>query len=228
MPRWTEIELKLGLPDEAAWRFVRDRLADAAVVTQTNHFFDNAEGSLRAARIGCRLREEAGAWTLTLKGEGSTGPGRTITERVELETPIDPEAAARMVATGLDLGPRLTEWRDTTAGSNAVAAVLSQLESVAASPLVKIGAFTNERTRGMLDALPDVGPIAIELDRTTFGAQRTDYEIEVEFTDDGPRPDAVAAALTSWLAREGGVRPFPAESKLARFQSELTLRDGGG
>ena len=35
-----ETEIKLGLPDEAAWRWVRERISPVRVVHQTNHYFD--------------------------------------------------------------------------------------------------------------------------------------------------------------------------------------------
>ncbi len=55
---WIESELKLLLPDAAAFERVRDALGDASVVSQKNHFFDRADGALRDARIGVRLRVE--------------------------------------------------------------------------------------------------------------------------------------------------------------------------
>ena len=48
MTEWIETELKLGLPHENAWRWVRSRLGPGPVVEQQNHFFDAPAANLRA------------------------------------------------------------------------------------------------------------------------------------------------------------------------------------
>ena len=58
MSSWIETELKLLLPNRAAWQRIRAALGPGRVVVQVNHFFDRADGALAAARIAVRLRSE--------------------------------------------------------------------------------------------------------------------------------------------------------------------------
>ena len=69
MSSWIETELKLLLPNRAAWQRIRAALGPGRVVVQVNHFFDRADGALAAARIAVRLRSE---------GEGEEGEAQGI------------------------------------------------------------------------------------------------------------------------------------------------------
>ncbi len=220
-----ETELKLGLPDEAAWRWVRDRIAPVRVEHQTNHFFDRPDRSLARARIGVRLRETEGRLRLTVKGEAEGDGGDVITRRIELERDRPPADLAAALAGGLRLRDDLAAWRAAGSQDPAPLRFLDRLEAAAGRPpLPSIGAFRNERSIGALRLVDAVGAleIEIELDRTEFPSGRTDFEIEVERSSepDG-RLERTRAALERWLGEEGGITTFARESKLARFEALL-------
>jgi hypothetical protein len=229
-----EIELKLALPDEEAWHWVRERLTEPRVTPQSNHFFDAPGAPLRAARVGVRLRREDERRLLTVKSDGQNETEGALSRRIELESAVPREAFDEALVDGLLLGPWIDNWRaelapPSTDDSPELEAFLTRLERLTSEPLQRFGGFDNERTTGTLRLdLPD-GPqrIEVELDRTHFPGGRTDFELEVEFPTEGPKetgrevlPEEVQRALIDWLA-EGGIHPFEAASKLARFQAIL-------
>jgi adenylate cyclase class 2 len=89
-----EIEIKLRLDDPAG---LRDRLARCgaaacAAIVETNRIFDTADGRLRAADFGLRLRTSRGVvgdrpavTTLTFKGRRSVAAGIKSREEVEVD-----------------------------------------------------------------------------------------------------------------------------------------------
>ena len=219
MPRGLESEIKLGLPDEAAWRWVRGQMTDTTEIHQTNHFFEDPSGVLAGARIGVRIRGEGRRFRLSVKGDAA-GSASAISQRVELESDLDPATADEMLANGFSLGEWLADWRARTGDADErVASLLDRLAPLAAEPLTAFGHFETDRTRGRIPTLPELAPYEVELDRTRFSATRVDYELEVE----APSVEAAAGleaaehALRDWLANEG-IEPSVPESKLARFQ----------
>jgi len=220
-----ETEIKLGLPDEAAWRWVRERISPVRVVDQTNHFFDRPGGHLARARIGVRLRETADGVRLTVKGAAEGDEDARITRRVELERDRDPKHLAVALSTGLRLEEDLAVWRVDAEGDPERTKLLDILEEATRGrPLETIGAFRNQRSIGALALRDGAGAldVEIELDRTRFPGDRIDFELEVERSSepDG-RLDRTRDALVRWLELEGGIRTFARESKLARFEALL-------
>jgi len=222
-----ELEIKLALPDEAAWRAVRSLLAATGVVHQANHFFDTRDRALEQARIGVRLRKTDAATRLTVKSEPTTEPAREaatdamLTRRIELEASIAPPDFDRAIRAGLDLTPWLDVWRAGPSGRNPdVAALVEFLAGV--GRLETFGAFTNERTTGGLDLADAEAPIEVELDCTTFPGERVEYELEIELdADTKPREvERIRIAVLDRLAALG-IRPAAAPSKLARFRAAL-------
>lgn len=221
-----ETEIKLGLSDEAAWRWVRDRISPVHVVHQTNHYFDRPGRPLARARIGVRLRETESGVRLTVKGPAEGPEDASITRRVELERDRRPEDPARALATGLRLETDLVAWRAEAGGDPTRTLFLDRLEETTAGrPLETIGTFLNERSIGALRLTDRAGAldIEVELDRTRFPGGRTDFEIEVERSSEpGGRLDRTRDALVRWLDDEAGIRTFRRESKLARFEALLS------
>jgi inorganic triphosphatase YgiF len=229
-----ETELKLTLPDEAAWRRLRAELTDRHIERQENVFFDRPDGALRARRLGVRLRRAGEDCRLTVKTDPEAGraPQAALTRRIELETRIPVELFEAASHARLDLRPWIARWRAEAAGRAELdprpAALLDTLDRLADVDLEPIGAFRNERTRGRL-ALDRPGGlpawIEVELDRTDLPGDRRDYEIEVEL-----RPgesDAAAERLRDALVERLsalGIRTGTAESKLARFLAILDAR----
>ena len=250
MSRWIESELKLLLPDAAAFERVRDALGDASVVSQKNHFFDRADGALRDARIGVRLRVESesadsgpagtqedplGARgilrTLTLKSDGEVASGGALAHRIELECEIDAASFDGALTRGLDLTPHLARFRaessraDEGGAPEALVRFLDRLESLCRGEILVLrAAFSNRRALQRV-SLPDpAGAIEVELalDRTTLPGGRVDHEIEVEL--DAPSPDEARRserALRRWLHELGVDDVAPAPSKLARLHAVL-------
>ena len=226
-----ETEIKLGLPDEAAWRWVRERISPVRTVDQTNHFFDRPGRPLARARIGVRLRETAEGLRLTVKGPAEGAEDARITRRVELERDRDPKDLVVARSAGLRLEADLAVWRADAEGDPERTQFLDLLEETTRErPLETIGAFRNERAIGALVLRDGTGvlDVEVELDRTRFPGDRTDFELEVERSSepDG-RLDRTRDALVRWLDREGGIRTFARESKLARFEALLEAGETG-
>jgi len=180
-----------------------------------------------------RLRREDERRLLTVKSDGQNETEGALSRRIELESAVPREAFDEALVDGLLLGPWIDNWRaelaPSTDDSPELEAFLTRLERLTPEPLQRFGGFDNERTTGTLRLDLADGPqrIEVELDRTLFPGGRTDFELEVEFPTEGPKetgrevlPEEVQRALIDWLA-EGGIRPFEAASKLARFQAIL-------
>lgn len=231
MTEWIETELKLGLPHENAWRWVRSRLGPGPVVEQQNHFFDAPDQTLRKRRIGVRLRLEVlesrrSLRTLTVKSNRDENASQAITRRLELETTLDPEEFDRALREGLHLSKWLPRWHriepEMASDRHELARLLDALE--AAGPLERYASFSNRRETLAFECIDRLGPLQmdLELDRTEYPGGRIDFEVEVERTSE--RDGSMLRthrALTDWLATEGGIRTFTAESKLARLNALL-------
>lgn len=250
MPHWIETELKLLLPDEAAYERVRAALGPGRAVRQVNHFFDRADGALRAARIGVRLRAEDEARFLTLKGDalppradqagaggradGDGRPDEALSRRIELETGLPDEAFEAALREGLDLGPWLARFRGEAGAEPlppSLDGFLGLLESTCRGQrLQRHAGFSNLRLIEDLALHDEQGLIAVEvaLDRTELPGDRIDHEIEVELAGNPGDPDELAdrtaRALYRWLADRGVGPVVPAPSKLARLHEALARR----
>jgi hypothetical protein len=236
MVGWIETELKLLLPGAEAWQTVRSALGGSGVVVQRNHFFDRPDAALRAARIGVRLREEAGRLMLTVKGErarpapteSAAAVAGAVASRIELECELPPEALERALREGLDLRPWLARWRaerSTPTLPPELAGFLAGLEATLADGrLVRQAGFVNERETLRLPLVDAEGAFEVELalDRTRFPDGRVDHELEVELVGPSTFVDRVERAVRAWLAAHGGIEGRPAPSKLARLHAGST------
>lgn len=257
MPHWIETELKLLLPDETAYERVRAALGPGRAVRQVNHFFDRADGALRAARIGVRLRAEDDDRLLTLKGDalpprpdragaagrssGNARPDEALSRRIELETGLPDTTFDAAIREGLDLGPWLARFRGE-AGSEplppSLDGFLALLESMCRDQrLERYAGFCNLRLIESLALHDEQGliPVEVALDRTELPGDRIDHEIEIELAGNPGDPeelsDRTARALHRWLADRGVGPVVPAPSKLARLHEALARRsppDGAG
>jgi len=236
LTRWHETELKLALPDVAAWERVRNRIAPSRVVRQVNHFFDGPGRPLRSARIGVRLRSSGGRILLTVKADTGASDS-VVTRRIELEEERPPESLGEALDRGLDLRDAIARWRARACAAPdpdpPLVDLLDRLRRATVDgPLRTFGSFENERTIGTL-TLADAGGtfvVPIELDRTTLPGNRVDYEVEVEAdptSENAPDLARTHRALAAWLEREIGARGFARESKLARFEAALEAGETG-
>jgi inorganic triphosphatase YgiF len=211
-----EVELKLAVDDAAALEAVAAAAGGArqAPAHQTNTFFDTPSLSLDAARCICRLREEGGRYTLTLKGPATAASSDgVVTSKVEEEWDLD-EAGARLLLAGRE--DPLLVLKDRSEQNP----LLEQVRARAADErLAPLGAFSNERTR-IVATLVVAGaprPAVLELDRTTFPGGVVEHEVELEI-DDAAAADSWRLALDELFAR-AGVCGRPAASKAKRFFS---------
>jgi len=91
----TELEIKVDLLDEASYLRLAAALGRAhGEVLQHNRFYDTPDRDLGHARLALRLRDEADALIVTLKGPGDTRSGAT--RRLEIEASLDAETGAAL------------------------------------------------------------------------------------------------------------------------------------
>jgi cellulose biosynthesis protein BcsQ/uncharacterized protein YjbK len=211
-----EIEFKVSVDGPEAFSALEEVLAGDAPVTrrtkrQRNHFFDTADRAFEDTGAALRLREEEGRFLLVAKG-AATSEGEVLTKRAEEEVELASPDAKAILSGAADplevLGEQL--------GSPPPRLVASMREAAGGSPIVRLGAFENERTV--------LGPVEVslegrerslefELDRTEFPGGRVDFEVEVEVQDVGA---AGADELRALFAR-AGIEWRSAPSKAARF-----------
>ena len=210
-----EREFKLRIPSEDALARLCAELggAAAAPVLQVNHFFDTPGRDLGRARLALRLREEAGAAALALKGPALERRG-ALTSRTELELALDPERARAILA-----GTR-SPLDALRASAHAATQLVQQAASaVGAARLQRLGAFENERQRVGPVAFAGARALVFELDRTRFPGGAVELELEVELGPDADAP-AVERGLAALFARLG-LALETAPSKAARFLRHL-------
>ncbi len=226
-----EVELKLRLSDESAWRRVRAELADPRAEWQENVFFDRPDRHLTVQKIAVRLRRAESGCRLTVKTDPAPPGQSALTRRVELEVAIQAtlfESACRSV---LDLSPWISRWRvenRNRGGTNPeIETALDSLARSTSGGLRPMGTFRNERTRGHLTVGDgsELREWEIELDRTLFPGGRTDYELELELPAN--TSDATAEEVRRVLTRrlsDLNVETGTAPSKLARLIAILDAR----
>lgn len=229
---WIEAELKLLLRDEAAYDCVARALGHPTAVRQTNCFFEDDAGRLRAARIAVRLRAEGDARCLTLKGDDpESAEGGALARRIELEATMSEPAFEAALASGLELAPWLERFA-REAGADPLPPPLARfLAAIHAATrdrrLACRARFDNHRAIARLTLADDAGalPIELALDRTLFPGGRVDHEIEVELdpeaTGDPRLAPRVERALRRWLVEIGAGEATAAASKLARLHRAL-------
>ncbi|KAG2441861.1 hypothetical protein HXX76_003469 [Chlamydomonas incerta] len=201
-----EVEIKIRLPDRAAYDKVGAALAAApggkgrlASHAQANYFFDGPNRELNSRRVVLRLRTYNGDQkaTVTLKGKQilENGIGRAS----EVEEEVPPAAAAVYLA---QPSAMLTE----------VPIVKDAAGKFGVGSLVGLGGFRNQR-----DVYEWEGH-SLELDETQF-EHGTLYEIEVETE----QPEVLRDRLEQWLSGLGVSYSYSATSKFANFINKTLL-----
>ncbi|MFT7622690.1 MAG: inorganic triphosphatase YgiF [Myxococcota bacterium] len=173
----TEREVKLRLPDEAAWAAVRLALSPPVrVLRQVNTYFDTPSGRLRERRdLMVRVREVDGRQWVQVKDRISANDG-LLTSR-ERETELTPSA-----------------WQSVHRAVTALTALdnplCQQLAVEVQDSLHPLGSVIN--TREVFD-LGD-GYLA-EVDRTELPGGRVDYEVEIELRAEHHTTEGAIAAV---------------------------------
>ena len=208
-----EREFKLLLANDAERAALQALLPPAKRrLRQCNLLFDTADRALLRAGYSLRLREEGGCWSLTAKGP-CCRPQRGPAQRREAERTVPAAIAAHLKAGTADPLPLL--HRATPAG--VALALAREIERAAdGAPVLPSGSFRNDRDEIPL-VLPTGLAAVLAFDCTVFDERTTEYEVELELTDDGPAEPAEA-----WLAElfsRAGIPRRAAASKCARFEA---------
>ena len=216
----TEVELKLLLPDEAAFAATRarlDALATAHVAEQTNYYLDTVSGNLRAMQVMLRVRVANGRAVATCKVRAKLEGGVMRATEWEREVPR-PFAARWLVAPQSrcdagELGAAVVLCAPRETGG------LLEAPLPLHAPLHVVGALANTRRtyRVPLRALgtePGTDEVVtLELDHSRYSVGQDRFELEFEHA----RAAQLAPLLYAFLA-EIDVRAEPAEeSKYAQL-----------
>jgi inorganic triphosphatase YgiF len=201
-----EIEAKFGVPDAKTFRRLLEsesvgafQLGRTSAVEVHDHYFDTADGDLRAAGYACRLRQEGDRYVASIKGLGdASGAVHRRSEReTELPGPLPPNA-----------------WPD-----GPQRALLMRLSR--GRPLVLLFEILQERCRRLAR---DAGlPVAeLSFDRVQVrleGSIADEYlEVEAELSPSGSQPQL--ARLASALEERWGLAPQPR----SKFERALAIR----
>ena len=165
-----EREIKLRLENEESYQCLWKALPRYdSRVSQENQFYDTMDCALQKHKLACRIREESGKKTLTVK-TGNTGKG-AISIRNEWECSIENQEAevflkGPLPESVLNLVPmqKLQENLDVD-----IKTMSFQLTCQ----------FSNLRRR--IPVLIEGKEYQLELDETDFGNGHKRYELEVEF-----------------------------------------------
>lgn len=207
-----ETEFKLRVECEDGFqRLLGDlRALDVEPAVQTNHFFDGASRPLRRSKLALRLREERGAFTLTLKGKGSGAQNSAMTTRGEVETVVDRDLAEAVLSGSAP--PLVLLARAHPPGETPL--VAAAVACVGNDELVHLGSFTNERRKVGPLVLGGGPAVVLELDRVLFPGSPPEFELEAEI--DARHAEPVERGLRQLFERLD--LPWEtAPSKAARF-----------
>ncbi len=193
-----EIELKWALSPtgyEQLKQALINQMGPGIPLSQDNRFFDTVDRRLRRSLLNIRLRRENDGLLLTCKGKLPTGPAGAH-QHQEWETWLDPKlwpliAAGDLSRTNLPLPAPIEE-------------------ALAGAPLMALGGFCNERLCFNHSTYPAA---LLCLDRTNFGANRFEHELEIESEYPEACADKWRAQLNEWQI------PFTQQpiTKFARF-----------
>eukprot|EP00198_Chlamydomonas_reinhardtii_P008540 XP_001697877.1 predicted protein [Chlamydomonas reinhardtii] len=201
-----EVEIKIRLPDRAAYEQVAAALAAAPggkgrldSHAQANYFFDGPNQELNSRRVVLRVRtyDVDKKATVTLKGKQILENGIGRASEVEAEVP--PAAAAAYLTQPSRMLAEVPIVKDAA-------------EKFGVGSLVALGGFQNQR-----DVYEWEGH-TLELDETKF-EHGTLYEIEVETE----QPEVLRDRLEHWLSGMGVSYSYSQTSKFANFINKTLL-----
>jgi len=224
-----EIEFKFAVSDGEAFQRLIDYLEMPADlleggIVQINHFFDTADQALRSQGAIVRLREQNGAYRLTLKQSATAESGtRALSDRIEYETPIPPARARGFLENrSLPLAGLIQAFASQ---SRAIARLLEDCR--ADQDLRYTGHFKNTRRALPVTLAVDGKPyrLIMEFDTSEFPGLAPRYEIEVEIPSHD-NAKSLQHALVQ-LLDNAGVNWWTTTNKAARFFAALDTRGRG-
>lgn len=200
-----EVEIKLRLPDRAAYESVLSALSASRRAThrQENYFFDSPDGALRARRIVLRVRiyDETKKGLITIKGKQDLvgGVGRASEREVE----VDARSARAYLAEPSRMLAEVPLVRELLA---------APAPGLGVTALAPLGGFRNLRVE-----LAWEGHV-IELDETAFD-WGTVHELELETEV----PEIVKPKLEAFLSGLGIKFEDAKCSKFANFVNKTLI-----
>mmetsp|Transcript_30132 Transcript_30132/g.85068 ORF Transcript_30132/g.85068 Transcript_30132/m.85068 type:complete len:199 (-) Transcript_30132:32-628(-) len=194
-----EVEIKLRLPDEAAYNSVAVLLADSWVQDheQENYFFDGANEELNSQRAVLRCRFFGGdkRAVLTLKGKMQITDG--VGRATEVEESVDAVASRQFL-------------KDASTLAKLDSELMHQCRSnFCFKTLQCMGGFKNLRREFHWEGH------LLELDKTIFD-HGTVFEIEVETAS----PEQLRPKLEQFLADNSISFQYSTNSKFANFRNK--------
>lgn len=183
-----EREIKLSLANEDDYRRLIAQLPQPHILLlQSNYFFDTSERLLGSTKQALRLRMELNAdgtesAFLALKGAATQRDGVTI--RSEQETEIDLESAISIL--------RLKSIRLDQLGK-----LKDALRESPIKYLGMIASFTNRRIASTIEINQE--KLIFEVDATTYSARTTEYELEIELSEDQAKNLEIFKSIISTL-----------------------------
>ncbi len=183
-----EREIKLSLANEDDYRRLIAQLPQPHILLlQSNYFFDTPERLLGSTKQALRLRMELYAdgtesAFLALKGAAKQIDGVTI--RSEQETLIEKELAVSILRS-----------------KNIRLELLGKLKDILAETQVEsfglIASFTNRRVASTVETAG--AKLIFEIDATTYSDKSTEYELEIELSEDQARNPEILKSIVSIL-----------------------------
>lgn len=193
-----EVEIKLRLPDQAAYACVQQLLESSLRAThaQENYFFDGALGELEAQRVVVRLRFYNGdkKAVITVKGKALMQDG--VSRSSEEEEDVDPIVARQYL-----------EQPDVMMAASPL--LTQKQKQFNVSGLKALGGFKNLRQEYNWEGL------VIELDQTMY-EWGTLFEVECETVE----PEVVKPKLEAMLQGAGISYSYSTVSKFANFRNK--------
>jgi len=220
----TEIEVKLLLPDEAAFAATRarlDALAAPTLAEQTNYYLDTVRGDLRKAQAMFRVRVADGRAIATCKVRAKLQGG--VMRATEWERDLPAAATARWL-----IAPQ-SRCDPEALGAGGVLCTPGDGGGLLDEPLAPhtqlhvVGALANTRRTyrllpgnlGVIEAPDEV--VVLELDHSRYSVGEDRFELECEHARATQLVPLLQAFLTSI-----GVHAEPAdESKYAQLLRSL-------
>jgi uncharacterized protein YjbK len=217
---YQECEFKIMLTDAADYHRLLAHTSKSTQVPikQTNHFFDTSEMQLDHLMSVLRLRQEQQHFSLTLKAKGETSHNPLLSQKIEIERPIQAKKAQELLQ---GQGCPLATLLQCVALETEESFYLQALQGRLSHPLVHIGHFANLRVRVPFAVPSATGSVLLqlEIDATSFPEGRTDHEVELEVPDPQLFESAQSALLD--LLSQLNIEAKPSSSKAGRFFAVL-------
>lgn len=205
-----EIELKIDLINATNYEQLLDLVKPVSEpIEQQNIFFDTPDHSLSRRKLALRLRLQGNEAFIALKGARSKAPDG-LANRFELEMKISIDIAKVYLDNGFKSDDLPTEM------------ICKLGKEIKDLEFRKYLSFSNRRLMAS-HSISDADYI-LEIDKTTFEDDSTDYEIEIELTNENEY-ESVLLAVKALLDTNKINWNFQSKSKMGRALIKAGLND---